>query len=65
MLYEAIQQVGDSRTALRTYLEIPRTYDTSYGKMSMDEFGDGTTNRITLLQTVNGVMNAMETIELK
>ena len=65
ILYEAIQQVGDSRAALKTYFETPRTYDTSYGKMSIDEFGDGTTNRVTLLQTVNGAMNTKEIIELK
>jgi branched-chain amino acid transport system substrate-binding protein len=65
MLYEAIQQVGDSRSAVKTYFETPRAYDTCYGKLSMDEFGDGTTDRVTLLQTVNGVMNTKEIIELK
>ena len=65
ILYEAIQRLGDSRAALRTYFETPRAYDTCYGKMSMDEFGDGTTDRVTLLQTVNGVMNTKEIIELK
>ncbi len=64
-IYKAIQQVGAERQALRTYFEIPRSYDTAYGEMSMDEFGDGTTERIILLQTMNGVMNTVETLQVK
>ena len=65
ILYDAIQEVGFSRTALKAYFETPRAYETGYGKMSMDEYGDGTTDRITILQTVNGAMNTKEVIELK
>ena len=65
ILHTAIEEVGPSRAALRAYFNTPRTYDTSYGRMSMDEYGDGQTNRITLLQTLNGRMNTMEVIELK
>jgi hypothetical protein len=31
----------------------------------MDEYGDGTTDRITILQTLNGTMSTKEIIELK
>jgi branched-chain amino acid transport system substrate-binding protein len=65
MLYDAIGKVGASRAALKAYFETPRTYDTSYGKMAIDEYGDGATNRIVLLQTINGVMKTMEVLELK
>jgi ABC-type branched-subunit amino acid transport system substrate-binding protein len=65
ILYDAIQKVGSSREAIKTYFEMPRIFDTSYGKMGMDEYGDGTSDRITILQTVNGTMKTKETIELK
>lgn len=65
VLYDTIQQVGASRAALKTYFETPRTYDTNYGRLAMDEYGDGTTDRITILQTLNGTMSTKEIIELK
>jgi ABC-type branched-subunit amino acid transport system substrate-binding protein len=65
IIYDAIQEVGSSRAALSTYFNTPRTYNTGYGEMAMDANGDGQTNRITLLQTLDGVMNTMEIIELK
>ena len=65
LIYEAIRKVGASREAIRKYFQVPREYDTSYGTMAIDEYGDGMTDRITILQTVNGVMSTNETIELK
>ena len=65
IIYAAIKEAGPSRAALNAYFNSSRTYDTSYGKIAMDEFGDGQTSRITLLETLNGVMNTREVIELK
>jgi ABC-type branched-subunit amino acid transport system substrate-binding protein len=65
ILYDALEKVGASRDELKKYFETPRTYDTSFGKMSIDKYGDGTTDRITILQTVNGTMSTKETIEIK
>jgi ABC-type branched-subunit amino acid transport system substrate-binding protein len=64
-IYGAIRQVGTSRAALKAYFETPRVYATSYGEISMDEYGDGATDRITLLETLNGTMNAKKVLELK
>jgi len=65
ILYDSIKQVGASREAINTYFETPRTYDTAYDKMAMNEYGDGTTDRITLLQTINGTMSTKEIIQIK
>jgi branched-chain amino acid transport system substrate-binding protein len=65
ILYDAIRSVGSSREALKAYFETPRTYDTAYGLMTVDEYGDGATDRITLLQTLNGKMNTKEIIKFE
>ncbi len=65
ILYDAIKTVGSSREALKIRFETPRFYDTVYGKIAMDEYGDARNNRVTILETVNGAMNRKETVELK
>lgn len=65
LLYEAIKQVGSSREAVKAYFETPRVYDTVYGKIALDEYGDAYNDRITILETVNGAMKTKETVELK
>jgi hypothetical protein len=65
ILYEAIRSVSSSREDLKAYFETPRTYDTAYGLMTVDEYGDGATDRITLLQTLNGKMNTKEIIKFE
>lgn len=65
LIYEALRKVGPSRRALMTYLEAPRSYDTSYGKIAIDEYGDGMIDRITILHTLNGTLSTKEIIDLK
>ncbi len=65
IVYEAIRKVGASREAIKAYFQTAREYDTSYGKVAIDDFGDGMTDRITILQSVNGFMTMKETIELQ
>jgi len=65
ILYDAITAVGSSRDALKVWFETPRIYDTIYGKIAMDEYGDAYNSRITILETVNGAMNKKEVVEVK
>jgi branched-chain amino acid transport system substrate-binding protein len=65
LLYAAISEVGASRPALKAYLETPRTYETIYGPIAVDAYGDATPRRVTILQTVNGAMNTTEEVEVK
>jgi ABC-type branched-subunit amino acid transport system substrate-binding protein len=60
ILYQAIREVGSSREALREYFETPRLYDTSYGEVMMDEYGDVSTDRIIVLETIEGSIRNKE-----
>jgi len=65
ILYDAVRTVGSSREGLKLWFETPRIYDTIYGKIAMDEYGDAYNSRIIILETVNGAMTKKETVELK
>ena len=65
ILYEGIRNAGSSREAIKAYFETPRIYDTIYGKITINEYGDATSNRITILETLNGTMNKKEIIEFE
>ncbi|MBF0413072.1 MAG: ABC transporter substrate-binding protein [Desulfamplus sp.] len=65
ILYDAIREVGYSREAIKAYFETPRIYDTIYGSIAMDQYGDSTGKRITILETMNGKMDKKETVEFK
>jgi ABC-type branched-subunit amino acid transport system substrate-binding protein len=65
VLYEAIEAVGASREALTAYFETPRIYDTVYGPIAMDEYGDANSNRVTVLEIMDGAMNKKEVVVLK
>ena len=65
MIYDAFRKVGSSREALMAYFETSRAYDTSYGRIAIDEYGDGMINRITILHTLNGTLSTKEIIDLK
>ncbi|MBF0101198.1 MAG: ABC transporter substrate-binding protein [Desulfobacterales bacterium] len=62
ILYESIREVGYSRAAIKTYFETPRTYDTCYGKMAMDDYGDVLTDRTIILETTKGTMKKKENL---
>ncbi len=65
ILYQAIKEVGASREALNAYFETPRTYDTCYGRTSMDAYGDVSARQIIVQETTNGVIQKKETVELE
>lgn len=64
LLYAAIKEVGASRAALKAYFETPRVYETCYGPTPMDEFGDVSARRIIVQETVNGILQKKEVVEL-
>lgn len=63
VLYGALAESGDSREALMAYLNTPRSYETAYGKIPMDEFGDSLIGGITVMVTQDGKGENEETIK--
>lgn len=63
VLYGALSEAGDNREALMDYLNTPRSYDTAYGKVPMDEFGDSVIGGITVMATQDGKGETEETIK--
>jgi branched-chain amino acid transport system substrate-binding protein len=63
IIQEALQAAGPARKALKTWLEIPRSYDTAYGPLSIDEFGDCVTDRTIIMHTVDGIMGPADFVK--
>jgi len=54
IVYEAIEKVGTERKKLIEYFNTPRIYDTTYGKVYMDEYGDPVMDSLYILRIENG-----------
>jgi len=63
IIRQAVEAVGPSRAALKSWLETPRSYETAYGLLSMDEYGDSITSRTIVMQTVDGQLRSVYFIE--
>ena len=53
-IYDAIRKVGRRREKLIDYFNTPRIYDTAYGKVFMNEFGDAVSDFLYTLRVEKG-----------
>jgi branched-chain amino acid transport system substrate-binding protein len=63
IIRQAVEAAGPSRAALKSWLETPRTYETAYGLLALDEFGDSITDRTIVMQTVDGQLRSVDFIK--
>jgi len=53
-IYKGIAEVGDSKSKLISYFNKPREYETIYGNVELNEFGDSSLNLVLVLMYDNG-----------
>jgi branched-chain amino acid transport system substrate-binding protein len=63
ILYQGIRAAGVSRESLKAYFDVPRAYNTAYGEVSLDEYGDSLLDNIIVMVTKDGEVVKSESLK--
>ena len=62
-IYQGLEANGDSRQSLKNYFETPRVYETAYGKVHVNEYGDSLFNNFIVMATREGKVSKKEILK--